>query len=313
MRTNKDGRILFHGEFDEQAYWERVKRNLAWLGNTPEEARRNQLKLRDATIGIAGTGGIGSAAAIRLVRMGAGHLKIADPEVFDLSNVQRQAAAQLSTLGRNKAEVTGELAFEISRDATIEVFPEGVNPESAADFVEGCDVVCDQIEVFQWDGKYALHRAMRESDKCKTLLSVATIGHGPLIHKYTRDSTPINELFEIEEGTELTPATATVLSGGLPRGMMPSFPDLEVVLKHTIETQEAPIWGPTPAICEGILIELICQEIMYLPGMVELPVRPGYAWFDAFSWKTEIVDEETGAAELRQQLDVAKALAAQPG
>lgn len=310
MRTNVDGRIVYRGEFNEANYWERVKRNLAWLGNSPEQARENQLRLRDATIGIAGTGGIGSAAAIRLVRMGAGHLKIADPEVFELSNVQRQAAAQLSTLGRNKAEVTGEQAFEISRDATIEVFPEGLNPESADDFVAGCDVICDQIEVFEWNGKYALHRAFRESD-CKALYSVATIGHGPLIHKYTRDSTPINELFEIPEGAELTRETATVLSGGLPRGLMPSFPDLEVVLRHAIETQEAPIWGPTPAICEGILIECICQEIMDLPGMVEFPVRPGYAWFDAFSWRTEIVDEEQGGAELRQALEVAKALAAQ--
>lgn len=35
-------------------------------------------KLRDAVIGIAGTGGIGGALAARLVRMGVRNLKLAD-------------------------------------------------------------------------------------------------------------------------------------------------------------------------------------------------------------------------------------------
>ena len=96
--STENGRIRHVGEYDDAAYWERVKRNLAWMGNTEEEQRANQERLRDATIGIAGTGGIGGATAMRLVRMGARHIKIADPEDFELSNVQRQAGASVDTV-----------------------------------------------------------------------------------------------------------------------------------------------------------------------------------------------------------------------
>src|SRR5215213_8845534 len=101
-------RPFFRGEYDDAAYWARVRRNLGWLGETEEQWKANQERLRDATIGIAGAGGIGGATLHRLVRMGARHLRIADPEQFDASNMQRQLGASLDTLGRNKAEVTAE-------------------------------------------------------------------------------------------------------------------------------------------------------------------------------------------------------------
>jgi molybdopterin/thiamine biosynthesis adenylyltransferase len=64
-------RTLYRGEYNDDFYWERVDRNLGWLGVTPAEQRSRQEKLRDAVIGVAGTGGIGGAVALRLVRMGA--------------------------------------------------------------------------------------------------------------------------------------------------------------------------------------------------------------------------------------------------
>lgn len=70
--------IHFEGHYDDEFYWERVDRNLGWLGNSKQEQRACQEKLRDSVIGIVGTGGIGGAVAARLVRMGALNLKLAD-------------------------------------------------------------------------------------------------------------------------------------------------------------------------------------------------------------------------------------------
>ena len=58
-------RQRLRGHYDEDFYWERVDRNPGWLGDTTEEQRERQARLRDAVIGIGG------AAAARLVRMGA--------------------------------------------------------------------------------------------------------------------------------------------------------------------------------------------------------------------------------------------------
>lgn len=51
--------IKYTADFDEKRYWERVKRNLGWLGNTDEEAEKRQNKISEVVIGIAGCGGIG--------------------------------------------------------------------------------------------------------------------------------------------------------------------------------------------------------------------------------------------------------------
>ena len=76
--------------------------------------------------------------------MGALNLKLADPDHFDLTNVQRQYGAGRDTIGRNKAEVVAEQVFALTGDAHIDVFPEGITPDTAEEFMDGCDYVMDR-------------------------------------------------------------------------------------------------------------------------------------------------------------------------
>ncbi len=78
-------------DLNEEFYWERVNRNLGWLGATKTEQRERQEKLRDVVIGVAGCGGIGGATADRLVRMGVRNLKLADPDTFEISNITSES------------------------------------------------------------------------------------------------------------------------------------------------------------------------------------------------------------------------------
>lgn len=174
-------RPRMRGTYNDTFYWERVDRNLGWLGDTVKEQRSRQMKLRDSVIGIVGTGGIGGAAAARLVRMGALNLKLADPDCFDLTNVQRQYGASRKTIGRNKAEVVAEEVFELTGDCNIEVYPEGITPDSAGEFMDGCDYVMDQMEFYQIRNRYALHRAFRASDHCKFMFKIPTVAHSTII------------------------------------------------------------------------------------------------------------------------------------
>lgn len=41
----------------------------------------------------------------RLARLGVLHLRIADPDTFEFSNINRQLGAGLGTVGKNKAEI----------------------------------------------------------------------------------------------------------------------------------------------------------------------------------------------------------------
>ena len=82
---------------DEEFYRERIDRNIGWI--TKEE----QKMLRTKAIGIAGCGGMGGLLAQIFIRLGIGEIHIADCEVFDVSNLNRQFAAARGTIGVSKA------------------------------------------------------------------------------------------------------------------------------------------------------------------------------------------------------------------
>jgi molybdopterin/thiamine biosynthesis adenylyltransferase len=277
------------GEYDEALYWERVDRSLGWLGETGEEQRARQEALRDAVIGIAGTGGIGGAVATRLVRMGARHLKLADPDDFEVSNIQRQLGASVETLGRNKAEVVAEMAYQLSRDVDIDVFPEGITPACAEEFMDGCDVVLDQMDFYQIANRYALHRAFRASDRCRFMFKIPTVGHSVIVFTYTHDSMPIEEVYDIPEGAGLTPdVIRRLVERILPE--VHDFPGRRTLDHWFVDLQRMPIFGACPPVAEGILVERLAQEIMDIPGRAPLPPQPGYASFDTLTWTAKSVE-----------------------
>ena len=79
-------------------------RNLGWV------TEAEQAVLRSRRIAIAGLGGVGGSHLLTLTRLGVGKFNIADLDVFELANFNRQAGASLSHIGRTKVEVLRELA-----------------------------------------------------------------------------------------------------------------------------------------------------------------------------------------------------------
>lgn len=75
--------------------------------------------LKDATVAVFGTGGVGSYACEALARAGVGHLIFIDKDVVDETNMNRQLVADLTTLGRNKAEVMAERARRVNLSCDV--------------------------------------------------------------------------------------------------------------------------------------------------------------------------------------------------
>lgn len=108
-----------------------------------------QERLGNAIIAIGGGGGDGGEIARLLVRTGIGcgpqgEIRLADPEVFEIENINRQTACTRETLGRNKAEAVGELLKRINPDINLRVYNEGVTQENVVDFVQGATLVVDE-------------------------------------------------------------------------------------------------------------------------------------------------------------------------
>jgi hypothetical protein len=127
-------------------------------------AEDDQQRLRQANILIAGCGSVGGAAVEPLVRMGAESFVLAEPDGYDLHNINRQSV-RLQDIGRNKAEVFQEGMRDINPYASIVVEPHGITPENVERVVQQAAVILDAVDVTTRPplrAKFLLHKAAKK-------------------------------------------------------------------------------------------------------------------------------------------------------
>jgi tRNA threonylcarbamoyladenosine dehydratase len=127
----------------------------------------DQQRLRTSNILIAGCGSVGGAAVEPLVRLGAENLTLAEPDGYDLHNINRQST-RLQDIGRNKAEVFQEGMRDINPFAVVSVEPHGITPENVERVVQQAAVVLDAVDVTTKPplrAKFLLHKAARQYRK----------------------------------------------------------------------------------------------------------------------------------------------------
>lgn len=284
-------RIVHKAIFNENAYNERVNRTEAFLGRTKKEQKESQKKLSNSVIGIAGAGGIGGAMALRLARFGVKHIKIADPECFDWSNVNRQLGASSKNIGKNKSEVVGKIVYELAKDVTVEVFTDGITVENAEEFVSECDIVLDQLEFYVIKEKFALHRAFRKKEECKCILACSVVGWNAHLYKFEKNSMHIEEWYNISEDIKIDDkVTDRLIKLWSPK--LPHFPSYEEIKKWTKENNAIPIFSGAPPLAEGILTQRVILSLLdkeYPPYAKWLPPIPQMYIYDAATLEGEIV------------------------
>jgi len=93
---------------------------------------------------LVGVGGVGGWCAEALARMGVGGLTIVDDDTVAASNLNRQCAATLETLGRPKTEAMRERLAAVNPDCRV-VACQVRYPDESVD-LGGHDVVADAID-----------------------------------------------------------------------------------------------------------------------------------------------------------------------
>ncbi|MEK3954084.1 tRNA threonylcarbamoyladenosine dehydratase [Psychrobacillus sp. FSL K6-1464] len=75
--------------------------------------------LKDTTVAILGVGGVGSFAAEACARSGVGRIILVDKDNVDITNINRQLVAYISTIGRSKSEVMKERIADINPECEV--------------------------------------------------------------------------------------------------------------------------------------------------------------------------------------------------
>ncbi|MGB5824212.1 MAG: tRNA threonylcarbamoyladenosine dehydratase [Proteocatella sp.] len=120
-------------------------------------------KLKNSHVAIFGVGGVGSFTVEALVRSGVGEITIIDFDTVDITNINRQIPALLSTVGQLKTQVMKDRIMLINDEIKLNIFSEKYLPENSEIFFkEKYDYVVDAIDIVT--SKIHLIKTCKEMD-----------------------------------------------------------------------------------------------------------------------------------------------------
>jgi molybdopterin/thiamine biosynthesis adenylyltransferase/rhodanese-related sulfurtransferase len=115
----------------------------------PEIGEEGQLKLLDARILLIGAGGLGSPASLYLAAAGVGTLGIIDADIVDETNLQRQIAHSLDTLGMPKVDSAKGAIERLNPDVNVVTYRERLTSENIDRILDdGWDIIVDGADNF---------------------------------------------------------------------------------------------------------------------------------------------------------------------
>ena len=147
-----------------------------------------QQKLLASHALIVGAGGLGSPVALYLGSAGVGHITIVDDDRVDATNLQRQIAHTLASVGELKAESIREAIARINPEVEVTVVTTRADDALLEDLVRQADVVLDCTDNFAT--RHAINRAAVKYKK--PLVSGAAIRFDGQVSVYDqrRDDSP---------------------------------------------------------------------------------------------------------------------------
>jgi len=108
-----------------------------------------QEKLKEATVFVAGAGGLGCPIALYLAAAGIGHIRLADRDTVDLSNLNRQVLHWDRDIGRAKVASAGEKIAALNPEIEVETARVVIDASNISDLAGDADVIVDALDNFE--------------------------------------------------------------------------------------------------------------------------------------------------------------------
>ncbi len=118
----------------------RYIRNLDTI--SPEE----QLKLAESKTAVIGAGGLGGNVILLLARVGIGSLAVVDHDVFDETNLNRQALCNVKTVGSPKTHEAVSAVKAINQGVNVLPYQIKLDASNVEGILSGSDVVVDALD-----------------------------------------------------------------------------------------------------------------------------------------------------------------------
>jgi molybdopterin/thiamine biosynthesis adenylyltransferase/ubiquinone/menaquinone biosynthesis C-methylase UbiE len=256
---------------DKRAQWsyeEAFKRNRGLI--TEEE----QETLRHSRVAIAGMGGVGGVHLITLARLGIGKFTIADPDVFEVANFNRQYGATISNLGRNKAEAMAEAAVDINPELELRVFQTAVDESNIDAFLKDVDLVVDGLDFFAIEARRLLFR--QAAERGIWAITAGPIGFSTAWLAFDPEGMSFDRYFDLNDSMERVDQLAAFAVGLTPKATQLPYTDLSYA---SLTERTGPSTSIGCQLAAGIMGSESLKVLLQRGGIA---AAPEYLQFDAY-------------------------------
>ena len=117
-----------------------------YLRNHDAISEEEQQTLGTKRVLVVGCGGLGGMVIECLARIGVGHLRVVDGDVFEESNLNRQLLSSRMNLGRPKTLAAQQRVMAVNSLVEVDAVQENLTAENALELLAECDVAVDCLD-----------------------------------------------------------------------------------------------------------------------------------------------------------------------
>jgi molybdopterin/thiamine biosynthesis adenylyltransferase len=249
-------------------YDEAFSRNLGWV--TEDE----QATLRRSRVCIAGMGGVGGIYLLTLARLGVGAFSIADFDTFAPANMNRQAGATVSSMGRPKVDVMLEMARDINPDLDVRVFDRGLDETNLDAFLADGSAYLDGLDFFALDIRRQVFA--RCAARGIPATTVAPLGMGAALLNFVPGGMSFDDYFRLQDQSDDEQALRFLV------GLSPAMLQLRYLVDPS-RVDLARRRGPSTVIAVQLCSGLAAAQVVKLVlGRGQVVAAPRGLHFDAY-------------------------------
>ena len=249
-------------------YGTAFSRSLGWVTEAEQQI------LRSKRIAIAGLGGVGGSHLLTLTRLGIGSFTIADLDIFEQENFNRQAGASMRHVGREKIDVLEELALDINPELSMVKFSSGVDIENLDAFLDDVDLYVDSLDFFAVEIRQAVFAACAE--KGIPAITAAPLGMGVAFLAFLPGQMTFEEYFRLANQPEDEQLLRFLL------GLSPAMLQVSYLVDDTRLDLNAHKGPSTPMACELCAGMAGTHALKILLNRGDVPAAPRGLHFDAY-------------------------------
>lgn len=114
----------------------------------PDVGLEGQQKLKQSSVLLIGSGGLGAPIALYLAAAGIGHIGLVDYDSVEDSNLQRQIIHDTRGIGRRKVESARSRMVDLNPFIQVDAIDEVFTSENAMEIADGYDILMDGTDNF---------------------------------------------------------------------------------------------------------------------------------------------------------------------